>query len=257
MNENENLQRLTYMAPSGTVSFAVRSILLSIGFGSIFFIIIPLTSKYNIGGEKAITVRPTPERVVFEQAEEEEIIEEQQEVVEQKNEPIVEMPTPPQVSPPAAAPVNIQLSSMPSTASLHVSTDFKRDFDFKVETISAMGVEQEGPSENLVPVAAAINYNAVFAESAVDKSVRRIKGRIPHYSMRYKRRGIEGRVVISCIVTKEGKIITPIVSESQPKGTFDEACLNNLKYLLYEPATKDGRKVAQRLELVFTFKLAK
>ena len=257
MTENENLQRLTYMAPSGTVSFAVKSILLSVGFGSLFFIIIPLTSRLNQDVKKEISVRSTPERMIFEQDEEDEIIEQEEQKIELKTEPIVEMPPPPEITPPAAAPIDIQLSAAPSVSVLHVTKDFKCDFDFKVETISATGVEQEAALLNNGTSLAAMNYNAIFSENAVDKSVRRVKGRNPKYSMRYKRRGIEGQVVISCIVSKKGLILNPLVSSSRPRGTFDKSCLDNLKYLVYEPAMKDGRTVAQRLDIVFTFKLAK
>ena len=60
---------------------------------------------------------------------------------------------------------------------------------------------------------------------------------------------IKGRVILEFVVTKEGKVIDPVVIKSVPKGVFDEAALEAVKKLRFKPPTERGVPV----EAIITF----
>ena len=102
-----------------------------------------------------------------------------------------------------------------------------------------------------------LNYNSIFSESQVDEKAVRIKYRQPKYPTRARRRNISGKVVIDCVITKDGKVANARVTKAYPKGYFESACMSVLDRLEYKPAMKNGRKVMQRTILTFDFGLQK
>ena len=57
MSHEENQQRLSYRESPGAIRFAFKSILLALLFGSLFFVLIPLTSKLVKEEEKDLRDR--------------------------------------------------------------------------------------------------------------------------------------------------------------------------------------------------------
>ena len=140
-------------------------------------------------------------------------------------------------------------------------TDLKMDLDFEVESVTTV------PQRHAKPAAAskssssvskkrsvkAVDYNAIFNEFNVDKAAVRTSNKAPKYPLLARRRGISGKVVIDCIVTRDGTIAKFKVVESRPEGLFDKSCLAVLDDIRYRPAQKDGRNVSQRTLLTFEF----
>jgi periplasmic protein TonB len=68
----------------------------------------------------------------------------------------------------------------------------------------------------------------------------------PDYPPQAKDRGIEGWVLFSYTVTKEGRVKDIVILDSQPKGLWDRATLRAVANWRFQPALKDGKPVETR-----------
>lgn len=78
----------------------------------------------------------------------------------------------------------------------------------------------------------------------------------PRYPRSMQRRGIEGWVLLSYVVTPKGKVIDPIVEDSSGEREFERAALKVITKWTYEPATWNGRPVEQchtNIRMTFMF----
>jgi TonB family protein len=76
----------------------------------------------------------------------------------------------------------------------------------------------------------------------------------PDFPTRAKRRGVtEGLVTVEYTIDETGAVRDPRVTESQPKGLFDEATLDALSRWRYRPKLVDGKPVASRRSFTFRF----
>lgn len=66
----------------------------------------------------------------------------------------------------------------------------------------------------------------------------------PTYPRRALRRGLEGWVIIEFTVDKTGKVVDPIVVESNPPNVFDNAALKAVLKFKYKPRVVDDKPVA-------------
>ena len=66
----------------------------------------------------------------------------------------------------------------------------------------------------------------------------------PTYPRRALRRGLEGWVIIEFTVDKTGKVIDPMVVESNPPNVFDNAALKAVLRFKYKPRVVDDKPVA-------------
>ena len=181
-----HLERLTYRQTPGAMKLAVRSILLSLAFGSLFFFIIPLTSKLFVMEEDTLEIRSLPEKAhpkpIEDEPEEEEEPEPKQEIEKQVEPEIQEVqeqpPEPPPFEPPAA-PVNMELPAIDSNVSFTIDNDTKTDINFKQEILQHLGKEKivEQPKEPVKPIRpkVEIKVEGTFDEDAVDKKAVMIK----------------------------------------------------------------------------------
>jgi periplasmic protein TonB len=65
----------------------------------------------------------------------------------------------------------------------------------------------------------------------------------PDYPPQAKDRGIEGWVLFSFTVTKEGRVKDVVILDSQPKGLWDRNTIRAVQNWRYQPALKDGKPV--------------
>lgn len=259
---SENLDRLIYRNSPSSMAFAVKSILLSIIFGASFFIIIPLTTKVDQPVGKKLILRSVPERTFLNQEKAEKVEsanKKRREVKKEKvkTEPQIDLP---EIQLVAAVPLKVKLAVIESPVSLLLNTNFKTNMKFAVEKIKVLGK----PSEKLNTGIALLklptqknltDYSQIFEAGEIDQQAIRIKGAKPVYPFRARRRGITGKVVITCIINKEGQVLNPYVETATPKGYFEEYCLTALRNYLYKPAEKDGKKVSVRMRINFPFEL--
>ncbi|MCM8532111.1 MAG: TonB family protein [Lentisphaeraceae bacterium] len=252
--------RLIYRSTPGAVRFAWRVVLLSIGLVAFIFVIIPFMSRLDDAELADVEVRKVPELVEVEDPEE--VFEEKKPEVKQKtNDPEVQEISTPPTPPPPALPVNIEVSTAPTSVSLFVDSDFKADLDFEVETIVAVAAKSPVKTVSKTPpvkiVRPSTNYESVFSENQVDEKAQRVRYIPPIYPTRARRRNITGKVVIDCVIDTQGKVTNAKITKSFPNGYFEKSCLNVLPKLTYKPAKKNGRAVKQRTILTFEFGLQK
>lgn len=78
----------------------------------------------------------------------------------------------------------------------------------------------------------------------------------PQYTDAAKQARVEGKVLLSCVVTKEGKVDRIAVDRSLDKQFgLDEAAVAALTQWAFKPGTKDGQPVAIRIHVEMTFAL--
>ena len=71
------------------------------------------------------------------------------------------------------------------------------------------------------------------------------------------RRGVEGWVDVTYVVTADGKVTAAKVLDSSPKGTFDLAATRALTRMRYQPPTQGGKPGAVSTKLRIAFRLTK
>jgi TonB family protein len=80
----------------------------------------------------------------------------------------------------------------------------------------------------------------------------------PKYPAKARKMGLEGRVILLCIVQKDGSIGEIQVRKSPPSEYgFDEAAIQAVKQWRYKPCLKDGEPVDAYFVVVVDFKLPK
>jgi bla regulator protein BlaR1 len=77
----------------------------------------------------------------------------------------------------------------------------------------------------------------------------------PKYPYEAAQQGIEGKVLIKFVLTKEGTVKEPLVVESNPEGVFDEAALEAVKQYKFNPGTIDGKAVDCIIRMPIVFEL--
>ena len=106
-------------------------------------------------------------------------------------------------------------------------------------------------------IKAKMDLNLGAGLSATDGEYLPIVKVAPQYPRRALNRGIEGYVVLQYTVTKLGAVRDPVVIESQPKGTFDNAAIKSALRYKYKPRVIDGEPVeVPGVKTKITFKIA-
>ena len=77
----------------------------------------------------------------------------------------------------------------------------------------------------------------------------------PIYPQEARRRGIEGVVEISFLITREGRTADLRVLHAEPGTTFVRAALEAVRRWRFTPPQKDGRPVAVRALQTIRFQL--
>ena len=97
----------------------------------------------------------------------------------------------------------------------------------------------------------------VFSLNQVDERPIALNKLQPHYPFRARRRGIEGEVLLSFVITGEGDVSQIKVLNSKPKGTFDEQAKQAVRVWKFKPAKKDGQSVSVIRKQLIKFGLKK
>ncbi len=79
----------------------------------------------------------------------------------------------------------------------------------------------------------------------------------PQYPSRAASRGIEGYVILSYTVTKQGTVQNPVVIEAKPENIFNRAAIKSALRYKYKPRVIDGEpQEVHGVKTRITFKLA-
>lgn len=77
----------------------------------------------------------------------------------------------------------------------------------------------------------------------------------PQYPQSAASRGIEGWCLVEFTVTEDGSVVNPVIIDSEPPGTWDNAVKRAVVRWKYNPRIEDGKPVAFKVQTVLTFEL--
>jgi protein TonB len=106
-----------------------------------------------------------------------------------------------------------------------------------------------------VPLALTGPYIGPVRQGPPDRDFMVISRIPPRYPYRAQRRGLEGWVKVSLLITDQGTVQDVVVVEAEPEGVFDNAAIRAVSRWKFKPRIENGRAVAVRAEQVVTFKL--
>lgn len=95
---------------------------------------------------------------------------------------------------------------------------------------------------------------AEYEASDVDSPPKLVRQMPVNYPPDAKRNKVEGRVVVRCLITSDGKADKMEVVESEPTGVFDENAVKSLKYWQFRPGVLKGEMVDTWVKIPLSFK---
>ena len=114
--------------------------------------------------------------------------------------------------------------------------------------------QEEIPTIHLSEVTVTAEGEAVsFAWDEAPKLIRIVK---PQYPEIAREDGVEGKVVLTMVIDKEGKVAEAKVLLAEPAEVFNEAALNAVLQYEFEPAKKDGKQIKVQVGHSILFTLA-
>lgn len=117
----------------------------------------------------------------------------------------------------------------------------------------AVAPSRSGPG---VPEASpnATDSNRIFSGREVDQKVRVLEKPEPTYTESARKFGVEGRVTIRCVFSKNGAVTDLYVVQRLPHGLTQKAVAAG-RAIRFTPAVKDGQPVSMWMELQYNFHL--
>jgi TonB family protein len=100
-----------------------------------------------------------------------------------------------------------------------------------------------------------IAYVNTILSGEVDTSPSIIHAGPPTYPFEAEQKGIEGKVTVQFLVTKEGTVRDPIIFKSSPVGVFDQAAIETVTQYTFKPGTKGGEAVDVIVRMPIVFQL--
>ncbi len=91
--------------------------------------------------------------------------------------------------------------------------------------------------------------------ATVDVQPRLRQYRPPLYPPRARGQGVEGKVVVRCVVTAGGRVKEEKIIQANPAGYFEQAALKAVKKWTFVPATLNGEKVPVYVDIPLSFTL--
>jgi protein TonB len=95
----------------------------------------------------------------------------------------------------------------------------------------------------------------VHTSDSVDQQPQPASRVAPEYPARLKKKGVEGFVLVSILVNKQGQVERAKILESKPPGEFDDVALEAARGWTFTPAQYKGEPVRQWAQLPFEFRL--
>lgn len=77
----------------------------------------------------------------------------------------------------------------------------------------------------------------------------------PQYPYRAERKGIEGWVKVSFLITENGSVQDVVLIDAEPEGIFDQAAMRAVLKWTFKPRIQNGKPLAVRAEQVVNFRL--
>lgn len=97
--------------------------------------------------------------------------------------------------------------------------------------------------------------DVVMTDEAVDEQPRALSQAMPAYPRRARAQGIAGRVVVSFLITADGRVEDARVLSAEPAGWFEDVAIEAVRSWEFEPARYQGNPVPVRREVPLDFDL--
>jgi len=143
---------------------------------------------------------------------------------------------PPQQPPAERAPPSPSLPEMPATQAPRIAPQIEMN-------VPRLALDFAGP------------YLGPVRQGPPDRDFMPISRLPPRYPYRAQRRGIEGWVRVSFLITEQGEVEDAVVMDAEPEGVFEQAALRAVGKWRFKPRIQDGRPVSVRAEQVVRFQL--
>lgn len=128
------------------------------------------------------------------------------------------------------------------------------DLEMSVPRMSTPKIAFSAPN---LPLSMGGPYLGPVQEGPPDREFMVITRVPPQYPYRAERKGIEGWVKVSFLITEQGDVQDVVLVDSKPKGIFDNAAAKAVMRWKFKPRIVDGKPAAARAEQVLTFRLEK
>ncbi|GAB6094688.1 hypothetical protein JCM14469_09400 [Desulfatiferula olefinivorans] len=113
----------------------------------------------------------------------------------------------------------------------------------------------KGPGMAVVAPPRMAGLDSVFHLNELDKKPRLVSQIEPVYPHDARRKGIEGKVVVQFVVTRNGQVTDIRVVDATPPGIFDQKAVDAVGKWRFEPGTYRGNPVDSRVTLPIRFEL--
>ena len=127
-------------------------------------------------------------------------------------------------------------------------------FEFSAEMSGGIGGMTIGANTGIGEFKTEIN-KIEFELSEVDSPPKPARKVPAIYPFGAKRQGIQGKVLVRCLVGIDGVTRKHKILDSQPEGVFDEAALNALEKWVFKPGFLGGEPVPTWIRVPFVFEL--
>lgn len=97
--------------------------------------------------------------------------------------------------------------------------------------------------------------NVIMTGDSIDQQPRVLTRAPFQYPARAKAKGIEGYVLLSILINEKGQVEEVRVLGSDPKGTFEEVAVRNIKRWQFSPAKYNQQAVRAWINQQITFRL--
>lgn len=87
------------------------------------------------------------------------------------------------------------------------------------------------------------DQDMVMTDDSVDNPPRAMEQPAMTYPAEAKRRGVEGYVLLSVLIDRDGQVERVRVLESEPAGVFDDVASSSIRRWRFRPAEYQGREV--------------
>jgi periplasmic protein TonB len=108
-----------------------------------------------------------------------------------------------------------------------------------------------------LPMSVGGPYIGPVRQGTPDRDFMAITRVAPQYPYRAQRRGIEGWVRVSLLITEQGTVQDVVVVDAEPEGIFDQAAIQAVSKWKCKPRIQNGKAMAVRAEQTVNFKLGK
>ena len=128
-------------------------------------------------------------------------------------------------------------------------------FEFAADMGTGAGIGMKVGSVAEIPEFKKEMQKIEFELSEVDTPPRVIRKAPPVYPFGAKRKGIQGEVLIRCLIKIDGEASRYKILESRPPGVFDEAAFNAVKKWRFKPGILGGEPVPTWVRIPLKFQL--